>query len=122
MTTQRQLVGRFGERLAEDYFVALDAELLERNYRADCSEIDLLFKHEGELVAVEVKARDAADFVEPEECIYWSQLRRIGRGLETYALDNDLQEMPYRIDVVLIVLELEGTVLRFEHLRSVYPG
>lgn len=122
MTTLKQTVGRLGERLAEDYFVALDAELLHRNFRVDYAEIDLLFKHEGELVAVEVKTRGVEDFVEPEECIYWSQLRRIVRGLETYAMDNDLQEMPFRIDVILIVIEPNGDVLRFDHLRSVYPG
>ena len=122
MTTQTQIVGRHGERLAEDYFVALDAELLERNYHVDYSEIDLLFKHEGELVAVEVKTRDVTDFVEPEECVRVPQLQRIARGLETYAMDNDLQEMPFRIDVVLIVLEPNGDIMRFDHLRSVYPG
>ena len=122
MTTRNQTAGRLGERLAEDYFIALDAELLHRNFRVDYGEIDLLFKHEGDLVAVEVKTRDVADFVEPEECIRMTQLRRIALGLETYAMDNDLQEMPFRIDVVLIVIEPNGDVLRFDHLRSVFPG
>jgi hypothetical protein len=31
-------------------------------------------------------------------------------------------EMPWRIDVVLIVFDPGGEVRRFEHLRSVYPG
>lgn len=122
MTTHNQTVGRLGERLAEDYFVALDGELLERNYHVDYSEIDLLLKHEGDLVAVEVKTRDVGDLEQPEEALRWAQLQRIARGLETYAMDNDLLDMPFRIDVVLIVLEPDGSVLRFEHLRSVYPG
>jgi hypothetical protein len=29
--------------------------------------------------------------------------------------------MPFRLDVVLIVTEPDGTVLRFDHLRSAYP-
>src|SRR5689334_16698419 len=122
MTFTRQTVGRRGERLAEAHLLDQGAELLERNFRRDYSEIDLLFKHEGELVAVEVKTRDVEDLVEPEEVVRWSQLRRITHGLETYAMDHDMLEIPHRIDVVLVVIESDGTVLRLDHLRSVYPG
>lgn len=123
MTTHNQIVGRRGERLAEEFYVnSLGARLLERNYRVEYGEVDLIFEHEGELVAVEVKTRDVQDFVPPEECIHWRQLVRIERGLATYAMDNEFLEQPWRIDVVLIVVEPEGVIQRFDHLRSVYPG
>jgi len=118
----RLVVGRRGERLAEEHLLAMGAELLERNLRRDYTEIDLLFRHEGELVAVEVKTRDVEDLEQPEEAVRWSQLRRITRGLATYAMDHDLLEMPHRVDVVLIVIAADGSVLRLDHLRSVYPG
>jgi len=121
MTLTRQAIGRRGERLAEEYLVAQGAEVLERNYYVQYAEADLILKHEGELVAVEVKARDVADFVEPEEVVRRAQLARIARALTTYAQDNDLLEMPFRLDVVLIVTETNGDLLRFEHLKSVYP-
>jgi putative endonuclease len=122
MTSTRQLVGRRGERLAEEYLVAQGAELLARNFHIQYAEADLILKHEGDLVAVEVKTRDVADFVEPEEVVRWRQLARVERALLTYAQDNDLLEMPFRIDVILIVTETSGDVLRFEHLKSAYPG
>src|SRR6266851_1176890 len=103
MNLHNQSVGRRGERLAEEHLLALGAELLVRNFRRDHTEIDLLFKHEGELVAVEVKTRDVEDPEQPEEAIRWAQLRRITRGLVTYAMDHDMLELPHRIDVVLIV-------------------
>jgi hypothetical protein len=62
------------------------------------------------------------DLEQPEEAVRQAQLRRITHGLETYAMDNDMLEMPHRIDVVLIVIEPDGSVLRLDHLRSVYPG
>jgi len=121
MTAQTKATGRRGERLAEEYFVALGAKLLERNFHVRYAEVDLILEHEGELVAVEVKTRSVVDFVAPEECVYWSQLRRITRGLLTYAQDNDMLEMPMRIDVVLVVIDTDDSVFSFEHLRSVYP-
>jgi putative endonuclease len=121
MTLDRQAVGRHGERLAEAHLLDMGAELLERNYRADHGEIDLLLKHEGELVAVEVKTRDVEDLEQPEEAIHRRQLCRISRSLTTYALDNDLLELPFRVDVVLVVTQSDGSLLRLDHLRSVYP-
>ena len=122
MSLRAQNVGRRGERLAEEHLLAHGARLLERNYRIDYGEIDLLLEHEGDLVAVEVKTRDVQDIEQPEEAVSWRQLRRIVRALSTYAMDNDLLEGTWRIDVVLIVIEPHGSVLRLDHLRSVYPG
>jgi putative endonuclease len=122
MSLRTQNVGRRGEQLAEEHLLAQGARLLERNYRIDYGEIDLLLEHEGDLVAVEVKTRDVQDLEEPEEAVSWHQLRRIVRALATYAMDNDLLEGTWRIDVVLIVIEPDGSVLRLDHLRSVYPG
>jgi Holliday junction resolvase-like predicted endonuclease len=73
-------------------------------------------------VAVEVKTREAEDFVAPEECLRWHQLRRINRGLQYYAVDNDVYELPWRIDAVLVVIDQDGAVRRFEHLRNVFPA
>jgi putative endonuclease len=122
MTLTRMQTGRRGERLAEEHFVALGAKILERNYHIQYAEVDLIVEHDGELVAVEVKARDVEDLAAPEECVYPAQLRRIVRGLTTYAQDNDLLEMPFRIDVVAIVFGPTGDLLRLDHLVSVYPG
>jgi len=122
MSLRTQNVGRRGEQLAEEHLLAQGARLLERNYRIDFGEIDLLLEHEGDLVAVEVKTRDVQDIEQPEEAVSWRQLRRIVRALSTYAMDNDLLEGTWRIDVVLIVIEPHGSVLRLDHLRSVYPG
>jgi putative endonuclease len=122
MKLHNQTVGRRGERLAEEHLLAIGAELLERNFRRDYTEIDLLLMHEGELVAVEVKTRDVEDLEQPEEAVRWAQLRRITHGLQTYAMDHDLLELPHRIDVVLIAIGSDGSVLRLDHLRSVYPG
>jgi putative endonuclease len=117
-----QVVGRFGERLAEEHLVGLGGTLLERNYRIQYGEIDLLFEHDGDLVAVEVKTRDVTDLEDPLEAVHFGQLRRIVHTLTTYAQDNDLLERSMRIDVVAVRLEPDGSLHSMDHLRSVYPG
>jgi putative endonuclease len=114
-------LGRFGEMLAETYLVKVGARVLARNYRSDPGEIDLVVEEDNELVAVEVKTRTALDLEAPEEAITGWKLRRMARGLETFALENDFEERHWRLDVVAIELDLDGSVLRLDHLRSVYP-
>ena len=122
MRMDRRTVGQYGERLAEHYLIGQGAKLLARNYRIPFGEIDLVVEHEGELVAVEVKARAIDALEQPEEAVNWRKLRRIVQALTAYALDTDLMEMSWRIDVVAIQLELDGTMCRLDHLRSVYPA
>ena len=122
MTARTQIVGQRGECIAEDHLTSLGARVLSRNYRADFGEIDLVLEHEGDLVAVEVKARGVADLEQPEEAVTWSQLRRIARALAAFALDTDRLEEPWRIDVVAISFAADGSVHSLDHLRSVYPG
>jgi putative endonuclease len=116
------IVGRRGERLAEDHLVGQGARLLERNFRVNFGEIDLLFEHDGDLVAVEVKTRGVEDLEQPEEAVTRGQLSRIAQVMAAYAMNNDRLESPWRIDVVLIVINVDGSVLRLDHLRSIYPG
>jgi putative endonuclease len=115
-------LGQQGERLAEQYLIEKGARLLTRNYRIPFGEIDLVVEHEGELVAVEVKTRAIDDLEQPVEAVTWRKLRRIVQALTAYAVDSDLIEMSWRIDVVAIQCELDGTTPRLEHLRSVYPA
>ena len=115
-------LGRWGERLAESHLVKSGARILARNYRSAPGEIDLVIDDDGDLVAVEVKTRTDLDLEQPEEAITRWKLLRMARGLETFAIDNDLAQRPMRLDVVAIVLNLDGSVQRLDHLRSVYPG
>lgn len=53
----RRAVGTEKERLAAAYLEARGMRILERNYRGKQGEIDLIGRHDGYLVFVEVKYR-----------------------------------------------------------------
>jgi putative endonuclease len=115
-------LGRWGEQLAETLLVKMGATILARNYRTSPGEIDLVIDHEDDLVAVEVKTRTALDVELPEEAVTQWKLRRMMLGLQTFAMDNDMLERHWRLDMVAVELDLDGSVLRCEHLRDVYLG
>jgi putative endonuclease len=96
------------------------ATILARNYRTGPGEIDLVMEHEGDLVAVEVKTRTSLDLELPEEAVTRWKLRRMLLGLQTFAADNDMLERHWRLDMVAVEIDVDGTLLRCEHLRDVY--
>jgi len=115
-------LGKWGEQLAETLLVKLGATILARNYRTVPGEIDLVVDHDDDLVAVEVKTRTALDLEKPEEAVTRWKLRRMSLGLQTFAMDNDMLERHWRLDMVAVELDLDGGLLRCEHLRDVYLG
>lgn len=122
MSRHNLQLGKWGEQLAESQLVKAGARILERNYRFDPGEIDLLIEHDGDLVAVEVKTRTDLDLETPEEAVTRWKLRRMALGLQTYAAANDLLERHWRLDVVAVVIDLEGNVRRCEHIRDAFVG
>jgi putative endonuclease len=115
-------LGRWGEQLAESLLLKSGARILARNYRTDPGEIDLVIEHEDDLVAVEVKTRTDLDLEAPEEAVTRWKLRRMILGLETFAIQNDMEERHWRLDVVAVELDVDGAVRRCEHIRDAYLG
>ena len=118
-------LGKRGEMIAEELLSRIGAEVLCRNYRCPTGEIDLVVEHEQDLVAVEVKTRCTVDLEAPEEAVTYWKLRRIVSALEHYAAepeDDLLLERHWRIDVVAIEMEADGSLRRCEHIRDAYPA
>ena len=116
------LLGQMGEAMAEEYVKdRLGATILARNYKSGSGEADLIVLHDGELVAIEVKTRTVEDLVAPEEAVNWWQLKRIVHALATYAVEAELVELHWRVDLVAIETRVDGTVLRLDHLPDIFP-
>jgi putative endonuclease len=55
-------LGKKGEQYAVDYLISKGYTILERNYRFDKAEVDILASKETILAVVEVKTRSSLDF------------------------------------------------------------
>ena len=123
--TYEAWLGKRGELIAEQLLLRMGATLRCRNYRCTSGEIDLLVDHEDDLVAVEVKTRSSIDLEAPEEAVTRWKLRRIVSALRAYAAateTDELLERHWRVDMVAIEMEADGSVRRCEHIRDVYPA
>lgn len=113
-------LGVHGEALAERHLVGLGARLLERNFRAPAGELDLVVEHEGDLVGVEVKTRVLGQAGLPEEAVGPAKLERLARALAQLAQQKGYEDWGWRIDVVAVDVQPDGTPERVEHIRDAY--
>lgn len=119
--TRTAELGRWGEELAAAYLTADGLTLLDRNWRCELGELDVVAREpDGTVVFVEVKTRAGTGFGEPAEAVGWVKARR----LRTLACRWLLENRPpgaadLRFDVVGIVRRY-GEPPQVSHLRNAF--
>ncbi len=105
MTNHRQK-GTFVERIVAAYLEDRGVEILERNYRNRYGEVDLIGKHEGYLVFVEVKYRATLAKGSPQEAVGLQKQRRICAVADYYRCVHGIPlSTPIRYDVAAVLGE-----------------
>jgi len=121
MTTtalQRQALGRYGETVAERHLHEQGMITLDRNWRCDEGELDLVLRDGDVLVVCEVKTRSSDDFGSPHEAVGDAKLARLRSLAERWMADHDLGQVPdLRIDLVAIIHPARGAAV-IDHVRG----
>lgn len=124
MTTKD--IGDRGEEIAAGYLEDKGYTVIDRNYRYEKAEVDLVcfkpfatYERGGELVFVEVKTRSGTGFGRPEEAVTEAKKRRLLRVAEAYLYERKLDGSPCRFDVVSILLT-PGREPRIEHFENAF--
>jgi putative endonuclease len=73
----KDLLGRAGEERAARYLTALGYVLLDRNWRCDQGEIDIVAMRDAHLCVIEVKTRRSDAFGHPFEAVDERKRRRL---------------------------------------------
>ena len=77
-------LGRYGEALAVRYLRELGMEVLDRNWRCEHGEVDVVARDGDCIVICEVKTRRAAGFGEPVEAVTFAKAMRLRRLAAAY--------------------------------------
>ena len=102
--------GRQGESLATAYLEKKGYTIICRNYRRRFGEIDIIARHRGFTVFIEVKTRRSGRFGGPLVAVDRRKQQQIYRVAEEYLASHGLQETPARFDVVSVTLSRDGRV------------
>jgi putative endonuclease len=107
--------GTEGENLAVQFLEEKGYSILERNYRFDRGEIDLVARDGQELVFVEVKARHSQEYGAPEESVTPAKEAQLKKVAEGYLYEHNIESQSCRFDVVTITYQRGAPVLRLIH-------
>jgi putative endonuclease len=114
---QHNELGKKGEQLAVDYLVKNNYDIMERNYRFDKAEVDIIAKKNQILAIIEVKTRSSSDFGNPQDFVKPKQIQRLVKAVDEYVTENDL-DVEIRFDIIAIVKT--GTSYDIEHLENAF--
>ena len=74
-----------GEQVAVDYLLSKGYKIEARNWRSGRFEIDIVARHDGVIVVVEVKSRISDEYAEPEATVTRRQMSRLVEAYKNYA-------------------------------------
>lgn len=102
----RNEIGDLGERIACDHLRAAGGKVLYRNYRGPKGgEVDIVLRDDDTLAFVEVKTRTRRGYGRPLDAVDASKQELIERGANSWLNLLGNRDMPWRFDVVEIILE-----------------
>ncbi len=126
MSTKR--TGDRGEALAAAYLEERGWRVLDRNYRFERAELDLVCYEPaagdaegGTIVFVEVKARSGLGYGRPEEAVTPSKQQQLVRAARAYLYERELLSAPVRFDVVSLLVP-PGQPPAVEHFRHAFEA
>jgi len=111
-------LGEWGEQYAADYLVSKGYTLLDRNWRYDKAELDIVCqKEENTVVVVEVKARNSDFFGDPQEFVTPSKIKHLVKAANEYVISKDL-DVEIRFDIIAVLKNGKREAL--EHFEDAF--
>ena len=114
----KQVLGKEGERIAEQYLKKKGYKLVERNYRCVAGEVDLIVLDRRVIVFVEVKTRTGHGFGTPLEAVQPRKQRKMMQAAQFFLSQKKLHQRDARFDVVGISWPAREPVI--EHVENAF--
>ena len=117
-------IGNKGESIASFFLEKHGFKVIYRNYRKTYGEIDIVAEKKGIVHFIEVKSVSCrtfpnvslfkegnvnreTDIYRPEDNVHKHKLKRLERVIQTYILENRLQEREWVFDVITVHMNKE---------------
>ena len=121
MEDTRKVLGARGEDLAVKYLKKKGYKVIERNYRCQRGEIDLVARQGDTLVFVEIKSRSSSGFGLPQEAVDRFKQDKLIEVARAYLAERRLTEdISMRFDVVAVQLTATGPDI--ELIKDAFGG
>ncbi|WP_338375959.1 YraN family protein [uncultured Flavobacterium sp.] len=110
-------LGKLGEDLAVDFLQKNGYEILDRNWRFQKAEIDIIVKKNSILAIVEVKTRSSLEFGLPQDFVKPKKIQLLVKAVNEYVVSKDL-DVTVRFDIIAIHYQKDN--IEIEHIEEAF--
>ncbi|MGO9480911.1 MAG: YraN family protein [Candidatus Kryptoniota bacterium] len=107
-----KVLGAKGEQLASEFLKRNGFEVMERNFRYERGEIDIIAKKGSMITFCEVKTRTSSAYGGGENAVNYRKQQQIRKVAEGYIAARELGDCDFRFDVVVVELKQNSTRIR----------
>ena len=110
-------LGKTGEQLAVNYLIGKGYKIVERNWRFQKAEIDIIARKAETLISVEVKTRSTKNFGNPQDFVNPKKIKLMVSAMNEYILNKDL-DIELRFDIIAITKDKSS--FDIEHFKDAF--
>ncbi len=111
-------LGDRGELLAADFMSRHGYEIVERNFRYNRAEIDLIARKGDMIVFCEVKTRKSNAYGTGEEAVDSKKQNQIRKAADGYVYARGIENLEFRFDVIVVDVREKTTSIR--HIEDAF--
>lgn len=112
--SKHNILGKEGEEIAMEFLKHKQFIIMERNWRYDRAEIDIIAQKENTIHFVEVKTRSTNYFGHPEEAVNEAKQTLLSKAANQYLEENQLINEA-QFDIIAITLsEKDSSIYHIE--------
>lgn len=110
-------LGKLGEDLAVEFLEKNGYEILDRNWRFQKAEIDIMAQKNDILAVVEVKTRSSLEYGLPQDFVKPKKIQLLVKAVNEYVVSKDL-DVTVRFDIIAIHHTKEN--IDIEHIEEAF--
>ena len=111
--------GAMGEEIAARYLANKGYRIIDRNYRTNIGEIDIIALKDDLLIFIEVKSRTNIIYGYPYEAVNWKKQEKIIKSSLIYMKHKKLKDYQIRYDIIEIYLQNNRKI---NHIENAFLG
>ena len=99
-------LGGLGENVAVEYLKEKGYSIIQKNFRSEPGEIDIIATDKNWTIFVEVKTRTGSEYGSPQESIDFNKVDRIRKAAIAFLKDNKPEgKKSLRFDAISVIVE-----------------
>lgn len=110
-------LGQLGEDLAVEFLEKNGYKILDRNWRFQKAEIDIIAQKNSILAVVEVKTRSSIEFGLPQDFVKPKKIQLLVKAVNEYVVRKDL-DVNVRFDIIAIHYTKNN--IEIEHIEEAF--